>query len=364
MILSASRRTDIPAFFPDWFMNRLRDGYVLVRNPMNYHQVSKIELSPAVLDCIVFWTKNPRPILRHLAEIGETYPFYFQYTLNAYGKDVEQNLPNLGERIHTLQTLSDAIGNERVIWRYDPVLLSPVYDVRWHVESFGRLAKELAPFVESVVFSYFDPYPKVENNTRGLGIRPCVSAEMETLAQEFSRIARANRLTIKTCAEAIDLEKYGIEHNCCIDPKLIESLAAKLKNDARWSMATAVTPIKSAADLAAKTVVKVVLDRDGQQIKKITGYAIRAKKDSNQRPECGCAESIDIGQYNTCCHGCRYCYANFNPKSVETFLRQHVKNSPLLIGQPENADKVTTRKMKLLRVEQEAEQLSLFQDLH
>lgn len=319
MILSASRRTDIPAFFPDWFMNRLRDGYVLVRNPMNYHQVSKIELSPAVLDCIVFWTKNPRPILRHLAEIGETYPFYFQYTLNAYGKDVEQNLPNLGERIHTLQTLSDAIGNERVIWRYDPVLLSPVYDVRWHVESFGRLAKELAPFVESVVFSYFDPYPKVENNTRGLGIRPCVSAEMETLAQEFSRIARANRLTIKTCAEAIDLEKYGIEHNCCIDPKLIE---------------------------------------------KITGYAIRAKKDSNQRPECGCTESIDIGQYNTCCHGCRYCYANFNPKSVETFLRQHVKNSPLLIGQPENADKVTTRKMKLLRVEQEVEQLSLFQDLH
>lgn len=319
MILSASRRTDIPAFFPDWFMNRLRDGYVLVRNPMNYHQVSKIELSPAVLDCIVFWTKNPRSILRHLAEIGETYPFYFQYTLNAYGKDVEQNLPNLGERIHTLQTLSDAIGNERVIWRYDPVLLSPVYDVRWHVESFGRLAKELAPFVESVVFSYFDPYPKVENNTRGLGIRPCVSAEMETLAQEFSRIARANRLTIKTCAEAIDLEKYGIEHNCCIDPKLIE---------------------------------------------KITGYAIRAKKDANQRPECGCAESIDIGQYNTCRHGCRYCYANFNPKSVETFLRQHVKNSPLLIGQPENADKVTTRKMKLLRVEQEAEQLSLFQDLH
>ena len=319
MILSASRRTDIPAFFPDWFMNRLRDGYVLVRNPMNYHQVSKIELSPAVLDCIVFWTKNPRPILRHLAEIGETYPFYFQYTLNAYGKDVEQNLPNLGERIHTLQTLSDAIGNERVIWRYDPVLLSPVYDVRWHVESFGRLAKELAPFVESVVFSYFDPYPKVENNTRGLGSRPCVSAEMETLAQEFSRIAQANRLTIKTCAEAIDLTKYGIEHNCCIDPKLIE---------------------------------------------KITGYAIRAKKDSNQRPECGCAESIDIGQYNTCCHGCRYCYANFNPKSVETFLRQHVKNSPLLIGQPENADKVTTRKMKLLRVEQEAEQLSLFQDLH
>ena len=101
MILSASRRTDIPAFFSDWFMNRLRDGYLLVRNPMNYHQVSKIELSPAVLDCIVFWTKNPRPLLPYLAEISESYPFYFQYTLNAYGKDIEQNLPDVGERVRT-----------------------------------------------------------------------------------------------------------------------------------------------------------------------------------------------------------------------------------------------------------------------
>lgn len=315
MILSASRRTDIPAFFADWFMNRLREGFVLVRNPMNYHQVSKIELSPAVLDCIVFWTKNPRPIMPYLPEIGESYPFYFQYTLNAYGKDIEQNLPSVGERIRTLQTLSDAIGRERVVWRYDPVLLSPAYDFRWHVETFGRMAKALAPYVGSAVFSYYDAYPKVENNIRGQKARPCDPVEMETLAREFSSVAKANRLTLKTCAEAVDLEKYGIEHNCCIDLVLIE---------------------------------------------KITGFEIRAKKDANQRPECRCAESVDIGQYNTCRHGCRYCYANFNPKSVETFLRQHDKDSPLLIGQPESADKVTERKMKPLRVERKAEQLELF----
>ena len=319
MILSASRRTDIPAFFSDWFMNRLRDGYLLVRNPMNYHQVSKIELFPAVLDCIVFWTKNPRPLLPYLAEISESYPFYFQYTLNAYGKDIEQNLPDVGERVRTLQTLADAIGKERVIWRYDPVLLSPKYDIRWHVETFGRLAKELAPFIESAVFSYFDSYPKVENNIRGQKARACDQTEMETLSREFSSIAGANGLTLKTCAETIDLEKYGIAHNCCIDPALIE---------------------------------------------KITGCSIRAKKDANQRPECGCAESVDIGQYNTCRHGCRYCYANFNPKSVETFLRQHDKNSPLLIGQPESADKITVRKMKLLRKERNEEQLELFYTNH
>lgn len=315
MILSASRRTDIPAFFADWFMNRLREGFVLARNPMNYHQVSKIELSPAVLDCIVFWTKNPRPILPYLKEIGESYPFYFQCTLNAYGKDIEQNLPDVDERIRTMQALSDAIGKDRVVWRYDPVLLSPVYDLRWHAETFGRMAGTLAPFVESAVFSFYDAYPKVENNIRGQNARPCEQAEMETLAREFSAIAKANRLTLKTCAEAIDLERYGIEHNCCIDPALIE---------------------------------------------KITGWAIRAKKDANQRPECGCAESIDIGQYNTCRHGCRYCYANFNPQSVETFLRQHDKNSPLLIGRPESADKVTERKMKPLRTERKEEQLELF----
>lgn len=315
MILSVSRRTDIPAFFVDWFMNRLREGFVMVRNPMNYHQVSKIELSPAVLDCIVFWTKNPRPILPYLPEIGESYTFYFQYTLNAYGKDIEQNLPDVETRIRTLQTLSDAIGKERVIWRYDPVLLSPTYDLRWHAETFGRLAKTIAPYVGSAVFSYYDSYPKVENNIRSLKTRPCQPSEMETLAREFSAIAEANRLTLKTCAEAVNLEKYGIGHNCCIDPALIE---------------------------------------------KITGWTIRAKKDANQRPECGCAESVDIGQYNTCRHGCRYCYANFTPKSVETFLRRHDENSPLLIGQPESADKITERKMKPLRTERNEEQLELF----
>ena len=315
MILSASRRTDIPAFFSDWFMNRLKEGFVLVRNPMNYHQVSKIELSPSVLDCIVFWTKNPGPILPYLKEIGESYPFYFQYTLNAYGKDVEQNLPDVDARIRTLQTLSDAIGRGRVVWRYDPVLLSPVYDLRWHTETFGRMAKTLAPYIGSAVFSYYDVYPKAAANLRGQRARPCEPAEMEILAREFSSIAEANRLTLKTCAETVDLAKYGIEHNCCIDPVLIE---------------------------------------------KITGRTIRAKKDANQRPECGCAESVDIGQYNTCRHGCRYCYANFSPKSVETCLRRHDRNSPLLIGRPESADKVTTRKMKPLRTERREEQLELF----
>ena len=145
MILSASRRTDIPAFFPKWFIQRIREGFVLVRNPMNYHQISRIELSPNLVDCIVFWTKNAKPIFPYLKEIAEKYPFYFQYTLNAYGRDVEPHLPLLSEKINSLQKLSQEIGKERVIWRYDPILLSPKYDVDWHIETFDRLAKELSP---------------------------------------------------------------------------------------------------------------------------------------------------------------------------------------------------------------------------
>lgn len=312
MILSVSRRTDIPAFFAKWFINRVRAGYVLVRNPMNYHQVSKINLSPKTLDCIVFWTKNPRPILPYLDEISASYPFYFQYTLNPYGRDVEQNLPPLNERIEILQTLSKKIGREKVIWRYDPILLSPDYDIDFHIKNFEKLTQIFAPYVESCVFSFFDEYPKVMKNIKACNARACTDDEMNYLAKELSTVGRRNNLTLKTCAEIIDLKSYGIEHGKCIDPELVS---------------------------------------------RIIGCNIDAAKDKNQRNECGCVESIDIGQYNTCRHGCKYCYANFNAQSVETFNRQHNDESPLLIGELSEIDKVTERKIKSLKT---SRQLSLF----
>ena len=263
MILSVSRRTDIPAFFSKWFINRIREGYVLVRNPMNYHQISKINLSPKLIDCIVFWTKNAKSMLPYLKEIGEQYPFYFQYTLNAYGKDVEQNLPPLNERLKTIKMLSQTIGKERVIWRYDPILLSPTYNIEWHVEQFKILAQELSNYVETCVFSFLDLYPKINKNIKECDIRACNETEMNQIAGAFADIGKHYNLQLKTCAELIDLEMYGIKHNSCIDPELIS---------------------------------------------RIIGFKIQAVKDKNQRSECGCVESIDIGQYNTCRHNCRYCY--------------------------------------------------------
>ena len=304
MILSVSRRTDIPAFYTPWFMNRLKEGYVLVRNPMNYHQVSKVILDPSVIDCIVFWTKNAAPLIPHLDEIMRRYPFYFQYTLNGYDDDIEPHLSELSKRMDTFCALSEQVEAKRVVWRYDPILLTEKYTVDWHISMFQQMAEWLKGYANEAVFSFVDIYEKIKKNIKGLGVRGCNAEEADLIASAFSAVAQENGFKLRTCAESVNLEKYGIEHGCCIDGNLI-------------------------ADL--------------------TGWNLIAKKDPNQREECGCLESIDIGQYNTCRHGCIYCYANFNPKSVETFSKQHDVQSPFLIGNLEPEDKVTVRKMKSLK---------------
>ncbi len=314
MILSVSRRTDIPAFYAEWFMNRIREGFAMVRNPMNYHQVSKVSLEPEVIDCIVFWTKNATPLLPYLEEIGGNYPFYFHYTLNDYDLSVEQNLPPLEDRLEVFRELSRWIGPDRVIWRYDPVFVSGSIDVSWHAERFRRIAEALDGYTHTCVFSFIDVYDKIKSRISSLGIRACSEQEMNQLAAAFAGIATDHNLMLRTCAEEIDLSAYDIQHGCCIDGRLIEHL---------------------------------------------TGWTLSVRKDKNQREVCGCLESVDIGQYNTCRHGCQYCYANFNPASVKTFYTKHDPGSPLLIGQPGPEDRITERKMKSLKVKQ-AGQLSMF----
>ena len=300
MILSVSRRTDIPAFFAPWFMGRIREGFVLTRNPMNHRQVSRIELSPETIDCIVFWTKNPAPILPYLDEIGARFPFYFQFTLNAYGLDAEPNVPPLTERLETLRTLSRKIGRERVVWRYDPVLLSPTYDAAWHIARFAELAREISPFAGRCVFSFLDDYPKIAKGLRAIDGRVCEEAEMREMAEAFAASAKNHRLPISACAEPLDFSSYGVERGRCIDPELISQL---------------------------------------------TGHTVRAAKDKNQRPECGCAASVDVGAYNTCSHGCRYCYANHSAESTAARIKLHDETSPFLVGQLEPDDKVKERKV-------------------
>lgn len=304
MILSVSRRTDIPNYYSDWFFNRIKEGFLYVRNPMNTHQISRIDLSPNVVDCIVFWTKNPANMIKKL-DCLKDYAYYFQFTLTGYGKDIEPNLPNKREElISTFKRLSEKVGKEKVVWRYDPILISKQYTVDYHLKAFEETAGSLADYTDKVVISFVDFYAKTQRNTKELGMKQMTNDEMIRLAAKMARIASKYNLIIESCAEQINLQNVGIQHGSCIDKKLIE---------------------------------------------KILGCKLSGKKDKNQREECGCLESVEVGAYNTCLNGCKYCYANFNDEKVKENVKLYNHNSPLLCADIAPDDKITNRKVKSLK---------------
>lgn len=318
MILSASRRTDIPAFFSDWFFNRLTAGFVCVRNPMNAHQVSHIDLSPEVVDCIVFWSKNPAPMLPRLPELVR-YTYYFQYTLNNYGVEVEPYIPALDSRIETFHRFADEIGKERVIWRYDPILFTKTYTPEFHLKSLEYIAGRLRGAAEKCVVSLVDVYPsKNAGNLSRLGSYLPDAGQLGQFFTALAEITRKNGFTPAACAEAVPLDRYGIVRNSCIDRALIE---------------------------------------------RIVGGPLRVSSDG-QRPNCLCARCEDIGSYDTCPHGCAYCYANFRPQVVRAKLENYDANSELLCDRAGPLDRVTERHGRSLRQKstQDGGQLTFFQE--
>lgn len=297
MILSVSRRTDIPAFFSDWFYERIKEGFVYVRNPMNIHHVSRVNLNPKVVDCIVFWTKNPKPMLARLDEIKD-YNYYFQYTINPYNQKLEIKVPKKDNVIETFKELSSKIGSKRMIWRYDPILMTDEIDVNYHIKYFEEIAKRLSTYTKRCTISFVDNYKKTERNLKPTTARELTNNEIFSLVKELVPIANRYGMEIQTCSEKIDLANVGIEHGRCIDNVIVEELL---------------------------------------------GVKIETSKDKNQRKECGCIQSIDIGEYNTCGHNCLYCYANFNQEVVQRKREKHNSKSPLLIGNIEKSDKIIER---------------------
>jgi len=266
---------------------------------MNTHQISKISLSPNMVDGIVFWTKNPIPMMNRLDELKD-YMYYFQFTLNSYGTDIEANIPNKNDVIiPAFKELTKKIGAERVIWRYDPILLTSKYTIDYHVNYFSEIAKRLSGYTNKCVISFVDLYRNTMSNTKDLGLLPLTSKEMFELAARLVEIANKNNLVVESCAEKINLEQFGITHGHCIDCGLLEQL------------------------LGCK------LDLD---------------KDKNQREECGCVASIDIGMYNTCKNGCRYCYANYSSTTVLKNSGIHDPNSPLISGVITEEDVIKNRR--------------------
>ncbi len=305
MIISASRRTDIPAVYPEWFLNRLRAGEVLVPNPYNRKKVNRILLSPDTVDCIVFWTKNPEPLMPYLKEIKEMgYRFYFQMTITDYEEDMEPGVPPTEESIATFLLLSEMIGRDRIDWRFDPVLLTDKYSVDYHAEKFEMMCRWLHRAASRCIISFVDAYKE----SRYSELEP---EEMKCLAGVFSKIAAKYKLPLYTCAERIDLSEYGIEHGACIDIGRVEE---------------------------------------------ITGYKLDLKRDHGQRPQCRCAESIDVGMYDTCINGCKYCYAAGKRENVKKKYNMHDAASPVLIGRLRGDEVITT---KVLRSNKD-NQLSLF----
>jgi DNA repair photolyase len=308
MIISASRRTDIPAFYADWFMNRVREGYFYRVNPFNNRQVSGFSLKPENVDAICFWTKNPRPLMKHLAELYERgLNYYFQFTLNPYGKEFEPNVPPIEERLATFRELAGRIGPERVVWRYDPVILSSATPEAWHLEQAEQLAGLLREATRRLVFSFYDYYGKGQGRLhaalQGTGISlkditaPEQAAGLAILVRGFKAIAERNGLRILSCSEEIDLSAVGIEYGACID---------------------------------------------GALIRELFGGTSSQTKDRNQRDVCGCVESVDMGIYNTCHFRCSYCYANFNEALIESNCRKHFPDSPSLLGRYDDEIEIQT----------------------
>lgn len=295
MIISASRRTDIPAFYSEWFINRIREGYCTTVNPFNRNQVTRVSLKPEDTDIIVFWTKNPAPLMKHLKELDERgYKYYFQYTLNAYSKHFEPFLPSLEKKIHTFTELSDEIGKDKVIWRYDPIIFTDVTNYNYHYENFTKLVDKLKSYANRVVISIVDDYRGArgrlnELNKVGINLKDnsLTSLEFKEFIKSISFYAADNGLEIFSCAEVIDLSNEGVQHGKCIDDKYI---------------------------------------------KDTFNINVGSAKDKGQRKECGCVESKDIGVYDTCLHRCKYCYANRSDNLAIKNHGEHNVNSPSLIG--------------------------------
>ena len=292
MIINTGQRTDIPAFYADWFAGRLREGFVCVRNPYNPSQVSRYRLDPSVVDVIGFCTKNPAPMRRHM-DLLRDYGQYWYVTITPYGRDIEPHVPDKRAVMDELRRLSDTVGPRCVGWRYDPIFLSERYTADYHLRAFGQIAAALEGYTDTVVISFIDLYPKVRRNfpqAREVG-----RDDRLALGKEIINIAAAHGMTVRPCAEGDELAAYGADCGGCMRIGDYERALGKRLNPP-----------------AAK----------------------------GARAECACYLSCDIGAYNTCMHLCRYCYANADAEVVRAQHRLHDPKSPFLIGHAMPGDQV------------------------
>ena len=294
MIINTGQRTDIPAFYAPWFMNRVRAGFVLTRNPFNPKRVTRYRLDPDVVDALIFCTKNPAPLLPHLTELGRFRMFWF-VTITPYGPEIEPGVPDKDQVIDSFRRLSGALGKNAVSWRYDPVFITDRYSLDFHREAFSRMASMLRGYTDQAVISFIDLYEKTVRNFPEA--RAVTAPERIAVAESFAAIAAENGMTVRSCFEGDGLVPYGINADGCLTQDVLErGIGAKL-------------------DLPS-------------------GYR------NTVRPGCSCVMGSDIGHYNTCRHFCLYCYANYDRAAVLRNSALHDPESPLITGRLSPGDEV------------------------
>lgn len=290
MIVSVSRRTDIPAFYSEWFMNRLLAGFALVQNPMNPKQIIRVDLSPVAVDGFVFWTRNPSPFFPVLERIeADGLPYYFNFTLTPYGRKLEPGLPDNDELIRNFRRLSDRIGSDRVNWRYDPIIISEFHDSGWHLKQFESLCQKLSGATEKCIISFYKNYRFADRKMKPYGLKPVSAIEKLESAEKMAAAAAKYGIKVEACAETVDLSSVKVGRSRCVDAGLLG---------------------------------------------KIAGRKVSSRRDSGQRKECCCDRSVDIGAYSTCRHGCLYCYAARRNVTNAEVIACHQPDSPFPVNWP------------------------------
>lgn len=290
MVINVSGRTDICAFYSNWFFNRIQEGYFDVRNPFNRKAVSRIYMEN--VDLILFCTKNPRPVMHRLNEIKK--PMVFHVTITPYNKDIEPGVISKSDVIACVKELSDRIGKENVFVRYDPVFLSDKYDLKYHFKAFEKLCTLLEGKVTQILISFLDLYKNTKSHYSELGYKELKEEDLKEIGTYFSKTAKKHGMEIFTCFEKNNLHEYGFSKGACLSQKKVFELTQKVMK--KW-----------------------------------------------KARECGCVELVDIGDYNCCSHYCKYCYANFDEKNVKRNMENHDPHSSLLIGHLEPGDIIKER---------------------
>ena len=298
MIINVGGRTDIVNYYTPWLLNRLEEGYAYSRNPFARENVYKLSLKSEDVDCLLFCSKNYQPILKHIGGIDEKYNILCNYTITAYDKDIEPKVPSINQSIKTLKRLSDIVGVNKILWRYDPILLSEKYTVEKHLETFEYMAEKISPLVYRCIFSFVDMYKKVEENMPE--IIPFTDEDKVKLLKGIGEISKKYNLYTQTCATNESYEKYGIHAAGCTTREILEQ---------------------------AHNVV----------YKNVKGTGIREN--------CHCIPSRDIGAYNSCLSECKYCYANRKPDIPKKVIKMHNEKSPLLLGQLKENDRLIETKI-------------------